>query len=146
LTAVDVAGMISNRSTGLLVLPYLFGAELWPNNIRSFGAALSQMFHWLFYFAVNKGVPSMLSSMDNWGTFLFFAGWCFIALIYVFVCVPETSGLSLEAIDFLFEGPFWQMTRRAKEVRQEAVVGVDIGDADSAEKIDEEFGKQDKMV
>jgi hypothetical protein len=51
------------------VLPYLFGAELWPNNIRSFGAALSQMFHWLFYFAVNKGVPSMLSSMDNWGTF-----------------------------------------------------------------------------
>jgi hypothetical protein len=143
---VDVAEVSSNQFTGLLVLPYLFGAELWPNNIRSFGAALSQMFHWLFYFAVNKGVPSMLSSMDNWGTFLFFAGWCFIALVYVFVCVPETSGLSLEAIDYLFEGPFWQMTRRAKEVRHEAVDGVDIGDAEFEGKIEEVFGKQDKMV
>ncbi|KAF1940943.1 general substrate transporter [Clathrospora elynae] len=130
---------------GLLVLPYLFGAELWPNNIRSFGAAFSQMFHWLFYFAVNKGVPSMLSSMNNWGTFLFFASWCFVALLYVFLCVPETSGLSLEAIDHLFEGPFWQMTRRAKDVRNQAVIGVEIGEADSVKQIDEEFGKLNRV-
>jgi len=145
LTVYDGRAIVTNQYEGLLVLPYLFGAELWPNNIRSFGAALSQMFHWLFYFAVNKGVPSMLSSMDNWGTFLFFAGWCFIALVYVFVCVPETSGLSLEAIDHLFEGPFWQMTRRAKTVRHEAVIGIDTGDVESAEHIDEEFGKPNKI-
>ncbi|KAF1965623.1 hypothetical protein BU23DRAFT_627125 [Bimuria novae-zelandiae CBS 107.79] len=91
---------------GLLVLPYIFGAELWPNNIRSFGSARSQTFHWSFYFSVNKGTPSMLSSMHNWGTFLFFAGWRFVALLYVFVAVPETAGLSMEATDKLFEGPF----------------------------------------
>jgi hypothetical protein len=32
---------------GLYSLPYLFGAELWPNKIRSFGGASSQCFHWL---------------------------------------------------------------------------------------------------
>ncbi|KAL5042327.1 general substrate transporter [Aspergillus fruticulosus] len=39
---------------GLYSLPYLFGAELWPTRIRSFGGALSQCFHWLFYFAITE--------------------------------------------------------------------------------------------
>jgi MFS family permease len=30
-------------AVGLYTLPYLFGAELWPNRIRSFGGALSQV-------------------------------------------------------------------------------------------------------
>jgi MFS family permease len=30
---------------GLFVLPYVFGGELWPNRIRSFGGAISQCFH-----------------------------------------------------------------------------------------------------
>jgi hypothetical protein len=32
-------------AVGLYTLPYLFGAELWPNRIRSFGGAVSQCFH-----------------------------------------------------------------------------------------------------
>lgn len=100
---------------GLLILPYVFGAELWPNRLRSFGAALSQMFHWLFYYGVNSGTPSMLSSMDNWGAFLFFAGWCFIALVYVFLMVPEVAGLSMEEMDDLFKGPWFNAWRVSKK-------------------------------
>jgi hypothetical protein len=96
---------------GLYALPYLFGAELWPNRIRSFGGALSQGFHWIFYFAITKATPSMLSSMDQWGAFLFFAGWCLIALVYCFIMVPETAGRSLENIDALFEHP-WYLIRK----------------------------------
>lgn len=64
----------------------------------------------------------MLKNMDNWGTFLFFAGWCFISLVYVFVAVPETAGLSLEHIDALFEGPFWQMYGKARKQRRMTTV------------------------
>jgi len=64
----------------------------------------------------------MLSSMHNWGTFLFFAAWCFVSLIYVFVAVPETAGLSLEQIDALFEGPFWQMHGKARKAKHVAGV------------------------
>ncbi|KAL1597294.1 hypothetical protein SLS60_008878 [Paraconiothyrium brasiliense] len=128
-------------AVGLLVLPYVFGAELWPNNIRSFGSALSQMFHWLFYFGVNKGTPSMLKSMHNWGTFLFFAGWCFVALLYVYVAVPETAGLSMEATDKLFEGPFWQMSRQAKKQRETGMVLESPSGIDSVEEVDEAFPK-----
>ena len=30
---------------GLFILPYVFGGELWPNQIRSLGGAISQCFH-----------------------------------------------------------------------------------------------------
>lgn len=51
--------------------------------------------------------------MDNWGAFIFFAGWCFISLIYVFLMVPETAGYSLEELDRVFEGS-WFMAFRTK--------------------------------
>ncbi|KAL4885821.1 general substrate transporter [Aspergillus karnatakaensis] len=115
LAAIFIHGF--GYAIGLLILPYIFVSELWPNQIRSFGAALTQCFHWLFFFGVNKGVPSLLSSTNNWGAFLFFAGWCFLALIYVFVSVPETAGVPLEKLDELFEGSWWGVWRRSKELK-----------------------------
>lgn len=96
---------------GLLILPYVFGGELWPNRLRSFGSALSQTFHWLFYYGVNAAMPNILSNMDNWGAFIFFAGWCFIALVYVFLMVPEIAGLSMEEMDAIFSGPWFTAWR-----------------------------------
>ncbi|KAL4871461.1 hypothetical protein BDV12DRAFT_194520 [Aspergillus spectabilis] len=122
-TAAGQAALAAIFIHGLLILPYIFVSELWPNQIRSFGAALTQCFHWLFLFGVNKGVPSLLSSTNNWGAFLFFAGWCFLALVYVFVSVPETAGVPLEKLDELFEGPWWNQWRRSKSARMEVLDG-----------------------
>lgn len=108
-------------AAGLLVLPYVFGAELWPNSIRSFGSALSQAFHWLFFFAVLRATPSILSSMHQWGAFIFFAGWCFLSLLYVYFGVPETSGLPIEQLDELFEGPWWKAYASAKSQRMRLI-------------------------
>lgn len=62
---------------------------------------------------MNFAVPSLLSSTNNWGAFLFFAGWCFIAICYVFLMVPETAGLSVEEIDGLFRGPWFNAYKSA---------------------------------
>lgn len=99
-------------AVGLLILPYVFGAELWPNHLRSFGSALSQTFHWLFFYGINKATPVILAETDNWGAFIFFAGWCFVSLIYVFVMVPETSGQKLENLDELFTGSWFAFGSR----------------------------------
>lgn len=131
-------------SIGLLVLPYVFVAELWPNNIRSFGACLTQGWHWLFFFGISKATTSILSSMDNWGAFIFFAAWCFISLLYVFTSVPETAGLSLEQLDALFEGPFWQTHSQAKKLKQGRVIeGSEEG---SVENVDQSLGKDGKGI
>ncbi|GME41060.1 hypothetical protein diail_5798 [Neofusicoccum parvum] len=104
-------------AVGLYTLPYLFGAELWPNRLRSFGGSLSQCFHWLFYFGITKATPSLLNSLNQWGAFVFFAVWCLVAIVYVFVMVPETAGRALENIDELFQHPWYLMRKyaRAKE-------------------------------
>lgn len=105
-------------AVGLMVLPYVFGAELWPNHLRSFGSALSQTFHWLFFFGLNKGTPSLLAKTDNWGAFIFFAAWCFVSLLYVYVMVPETAGHDLEKLDELFQGPWWSAMSRSKKMER----------------------------
>jgi hypothetical protein len=91
----------------------VFVGEIWPNRIRSFGAALTQTFHWLFYYGMSFATPQILSSMNNWGAFIFFASWCFIALIYVFLMVPEVAGLSMEEMDDLFKGPWFNAYKRS---------------------------------
>ncbi|KAJ5095517.1 hypothetical protein NUU61_004873 [Penicillium alfredii] len=94
---------------GLYSLPYLFGAELWPTRIRSFGGALSQCFHWLFYFTITKATPSMIHNLHQWGAFVLFAGFCVVAIVYTYFMVPEASGLSLEETNQVFERPFYRL-------------------------------------
>ncbi|KAL4898971.1 hypothetical protein BDW74DRAFT_189583 [Aspergillus multicolor] len=100
---------------GLYILPYVFGGELWPNRIRSFGSAIAQCFHWLFMFAMSYGTPSLLAQTNNWGAFIFFGAWCFIALIFVYLMVPETSGLTVEELDDVFKGSWFNAARRTEK-------------------------------
>lgn len=99
---------------GLLTLPYVFGGELWPNRIRSFGAALSQTFHWIFHYAMTFAFSALLDRTHDWGAFVFFAAWCAGALIYVYLLVPEIAGLSVEEIDRIFKGPWIVARGRSK--------------------------------
>lgn len=98
---------------GLLTLPYVFGGELWPNRIRSFGAAITQTFHWLFHYSMTFALPSLLSRTNNWGAFVFFASWCAAAILYVYLLVPEIAGLSVEEIERVFSGPWRLFGRRS---------------------------------
>jgi hypothetical protein len=64
---------------------------------------------------MNAAMPNILSQMDDWGAFIFFAGWCFIALIYVYLMVPEIAGLSMEEMDALFRGPWFNAWKRSRK-------------------------------
>jgi hypothetical protein len=93
--------------TGLFILPYVFGGKLWPNHLRTLGGTLGQTFHLLFIYAISYSIPELLGSTNNWGAFLFFAGFCFLALTYVFFVVPDTTGISVERVEDIFNGPWF---------------------------------------
>lgn len=112
--------------SGLLILPYLFGGELWPNRIRSFGSAFCQMFHWLFFYGLNSGIPSLLANTNDWGAFVFFAAFNCIAIAYVFFMVPEIAGLGVEEIDSLFCGPWFNAYKRSRD--PSLLTGVETSD------------------
>lgn len=107
------------------MLPYVFGGELWPNRIRSFGGAMGQTFHWLFISGFSFGLPSLLKKTNNWGAFVFFAGWCIVSLVYVYLMVPEIAGLSVEEIEDIFKGPWLQAYRRRSRRSSVFIEGVE---------------------
>ncbi|KAJ5273301.1 hypothetical protein N7478_008426 [Penicillium angulare] len=119
-------------AVGLFILPYVFGGELWPNRIRSFGGAVGATCHWLFIYAIKYAFPEILSSMNNWGAFIFFAGWCFLGLLYTYFIVPEVAGLTVEEIDMIFQGPWYNAFRRTK--RGSVINGLEEGSMHDIEK------------
>lgn len=68
---------------------------------------------------MNFGTPSLLERTNNWGAFIFFAGWCFLALFYVYLLVPEIAGLGAQDIEDIFKGSWlnaYQRTKRSSMV------------------------------
>ncbi|ETS86654.1 hypothetical protein PFICI_00482 [Pestalotiopsis fici W106-1] len=63
-------------------------------------------------------LPSILSSFNQWGAFLFFGAWCLVAIIYTFLMIPEVSGLTVEEIEETFKGSWFNayQTSRHRQV------------------------------
>lgn len=69
---------------------------------------------------MTSAAPSLLESFDNWGALIFYAAWCVVALVYVFLFVPEIATLSLEEMNDIFKGSWfkaYRSTRRSYDVR-----------------------------
>lgn len=81
---------------------------------------------------MNFGVPSLLERTNNWGAFIFFAGWCFLALFYVYLVVPEIAGLGAQDIEDIFRGPWFNAYRRTK--KSDTIESVEHGEYPSLEE------------
>ncbi|KAJ0414247.1 hypothetical protein BJY00DRAFT_321152 [Aspergillus carlsbadensis] len=100
-------------SIGWFSIPYLIGPEIFPTRIRSLNMAISMALHWAFYFGCSKAMPSLLAATHRWGAFVFYTCICVVGLVYVFFAMPDTTGRSLEALDALFERPWYTVHRVA---------------------------------
>lgn len=83
-------------------LGWTLPAEVFPNAVRAKGVGLAVATNWITNFIIGLSVPPMIEGI-GFGTYIFFACWCGLAAIWVFFFVPETSRLTLEQIDTLFE-------------------------------------------
>lgn len=52
-------------------------------------------------FIIGLVTPDMLAVI-TWGTYIFFAAFCLIALAFTYFFVPETQGKTLEDMDLVF--------------------------------------------
>lgn len=57
----------------------------------------------------------------KYGTFLFFSIMTYIGVIFVFFCLPELKGRSIESMDDLFAHSLWTMFKRAYPTEDEKV-------------------------
>ncbi|KAK4183038.1 putative glucose transporter [Podospora australis] len=80
--------------------------EIFPLPIRSRGVGLSTASNWLWNTIIAVITPYMVGTKrGNMKSSVFFVwgGLCTLALIYTYLFVPETKGLSLEQVDKMME-------------------------------------------
>ncbi|KAK2755087.1 hypothetical protein FQN54_006616 [Arachnomyces sp. PD_36] len=91
---------------------YLLSSELFPLRIRAVCSSITMAMHFIGQYTTNKALPHMLL-MDHGltpaGTFYFFTALSIIGAVWVWLCVPEAAGRSLEDIDRLFDLPWYQI-------------------------------------
>ncbi|KAK9452695.1 general substrate transporter [Dipodascopsis uninucleata] len=94
-------------------LQYLINAEIYPLRVRALGSSLIMCFHFINQYANSKTVPLMLSksSLTPAGTFWFFAAVTLLGLVWMHFFLPETSSLSLEGTQVLFQQPWYKIGR-----------------------------------
>lgn len=108
-------------------VPFVYAAESMPLYIRDFGMGCVTSVNWFFDWLIAFTVPGFFSTFKPWGAFLWYALWCFVLWVLIFLqvtlitskvisneCVsfvPETRMLSLEQLDVVFKQPtreFWR--------------------------------------
>lgn len=108
------------RSFGHSVACYVVAAEIFPSRIRSFCMSLCFFVNWIVDFGITKATPLMMSNL-GWGTFLLYAVLTYIGVVFVFFCMPEMKGRSIESMDDLFSHSIWTMYKRAYPKEEEKV-------------------------
>lgn len=76
-------------------------SEIFPLSIRAKGASIGASSNWLNNFAVAFYTPPMLDKWE-WGTYIFFAVFLGVGMVWVWFFVPETKNATLEDMDRVF--------------------------------------------
>lgn len=96
---------IASHAIGQGAVIWVFIAEIFPNKVRAYGQAFGSSVHWIFAAFITLITPVFLDKEDGlvgdnpWPIFTFFAGMMVIQLLWVILKVPETKGVSLEALE-----------------------------------------------
>lgn len=96
---------IASHAIGQGAVIWVFISEIFPNKIRARGQSFGASTHWVFAAIITLITPVFLDKKtgiykdDPWPIFAFFAFMMVLQLIWVLTKVPETKGISLEALE-----------------------------------------------
>jgi sugar porter (SP) family MFS transporter len=96
---------VASHAVGQGAVIWVFISEIFPNKVRATGQSFGASVHWVFAALITLISPVFLDAengifKDNpWPIFAFFAFMMLLQLIWVFTKVPETKGVSLEALE-----------------------------------------------
>ncbi|UDD62670.1 hypothetical protein AFCA_009980 [Aspergillus flavus] len=90
-----------NFSYSFAPIGWVLPSEIFNLSIRSKAISITTSATWMCNFIIGLITPDMLESI-TWGTYIFFAAFCLLALAFTFFCIPETRGKTLEDMDLIF--------------------------------------------
>ena len=94
---VGLIVFIASHAFGQGAVIWVFLSEIFPNKVRARGQALGSFTHWIMAAIISWTFP-MFAEMSGGHTFTFYAICMVGQLLWVIYVMPETKGISLEAI------------------------------------------------
>jgi hypothetical protein len=88
--------------SGFGPIPNMLCAEIFPTRVRGLCIGICQAAMWITNIIITELFPTLDASLGTAATFGFFAFFCIVAWVFVYVKVPETKGLPLEVIVEIF--------------------------------------------
>jgi hypothetical protein len=76
--------------------------------------------NWIVDYGITRATPHMITEM-GYGTFLLYAVLTYIGVVFIYFCLPEMKGRSIESMDDLFQRPLWTMYKHAYPTEEEKV-------------------------
>lgn len=91
---------------------WIYASEVFPLTYRAKGVGISAAGNWIFNLALALFVPPAFTNI-TWMTYMIFGTFCAVITIHVFFFYPETSGKSLEEVEYIFASkvPAWRSAK-----------------------------------
>nr|XP_032524107.1 facilitated trehalose transporter Tret1-like isoform X4 [Danaus plexippus plexippus] len=87
---------------GVAQVPLVLAAEVFLPEVRALGNSIALAFLWITNWIVVSTFLPLVEFIGLGQTFYIFSVICFIGSVYSHLCLPETKGLSADAIQLLF--------------------------------------------
>ncbi|KAG8926096.1 hypothetical protein FRC03_009544 [Tulasnella sp. 419] len=111
-------------------IAWVVTGEIFPLNVRAKAMSMSTASNWLWNFGIGYATPYLVNPGEgnaNLGVKVFFiwGSTCVGCLVFTYFCIPETKGLSLEAIDVLYQNttPINSVAYRRRLIAEEDAHG-----------------------
>ncbi|KIW19135.1 hypothetical protein PV08_03427 [Exophiala spinifera] len=85
----------------LNAIPWCYSTEILPLRLRAQGTALAVFNNWIWVFVIVQITPTLVHNI-TWKTYLVFMAFNFAFVPMIYFWFPETKGLGLEEIDYIF--------------------------------------------
>lgn len=108
LAIVGMALYICFFSPGMGIVPWAVNSEIYPLQYRGIGGGLAATCLWVSNLIVSETFLSLTGAIGVSKTFLVFLVIACFTLLFVFLFVPETKGLSLEKLEDLLHDLYMQ--------------------------------------
>lgn len=93
-----IFAFIAAHAIGQGSVIWVFISEIFPNSVRASGMAFGALTHWVFAAVVANVFPFFSQQYGGGIIFAFFAVMMVFQLLYVWLLMPETKGVSLEEL------------------------------------------------
>lgn len=123
---------------GFLGANFLYSAEIAPQDLRIYLAAVGTATHWLFNFVIAEITPIAFVTI-TWRYYIVYAVIGASVAPMVYFLFPETKGRSLEEMGTLFSEPehWWQVTAFARTMKKSELTRLENDENLKEEKLEQ---------